>query len=64
MSNIYQENGYNSRREYLEDLALEYCVEDQVVFELAELLGESEDFDGLISALEDAERYLECEAWD
>lgn len=53
--NIYQENGYASRKEYLKSLADEYGVSIHTVYSCAELLGESEDFDGLLSALEDAE---------
>lgn len=55
MSNVYKENGYNSRREYLLELADIYGLDILTVFSIAEVLGESEDFDGLISALEDAE---------
>jgi hypothetical protein len=53
-ANVYQENGYANRREYLESLADEYDVPLETVFSLASMLGSSEDFDGLISALEDA----------
>jgi hypothetical protein len=49
--NPYQENGFNSRREYLEDLAEEY--DRDKVFALASILGPNEDFDGLLTALED-----------
>ena len=52
---IYEENGYTNRREYLESLAEEFDVPSETVFTLASLLGKSEDFDGLINALEDAE---------
>jgi hypothetical protein len=55
MENVYQENGYNNRKEYLQSLSNEYDVPLNVVHELAELLGESEDFDGLVSVIEDAE---------
>lgn len=53
--NIYQENGYENRENYLKCMAEDYDVPLDVVLSLAEVLGESEDFDGLISALEDAE---------
>jgi len=53
--NVYQKHGYNNRRAYLQDLALEYSINEQVVFFLADMLGPSEDFDGLICALEDFE---------
>lgn len=51
--NIYQENGYKSRKDYLQSLAAEYGVDYQSVACLATLLGNSEDFDGLVSAVED-----------
>lgn len=53
--NAYKEHGYKNRTEYLKDLAFEYSVPQSVVFALADVLGESEDFDGLITSLEDAE---------
>lgn len=58
MSNndIYVENGYKNRVDYLKSLAEDYCVDDSVVFALASMLGRNEDFDGLVSALEDYER--------
>ena len=53
--NIYLENGYKNRDDYLESLSDDYGVPLETVYILAETLGESEEFDGLISALEDAE---------
>ena len=52
--NIYRENGYDGREDYLSCLAEEYGLdlEDQVR-PMAELLGPDEDFDGLVSMLED-----------
>ena len=44
-----------TRNEYLESLADEYGVDTETVFAIAKLLGPDEDFDGLISAIEDAE---------
>ena len=46
----YQQQGFATRREYLEDLAQEY---GRKVFIFAEFFGPNEDFDGLITALED-----------
>lgn len=57
MNNKYQENGYANRKEYLDEMALEYGVDRGTVGILAEVLGESEDFDGLICELEDLELY-------
>lgn len=50
---IYRRKGYANRAEYLQGLAEEYGVSKMVVYSLADLLGPSEDFDGLINALED-----------
>jgi hypothetical protein len=51
--NIYQENGYENRRDYLENLALDYGIDKNEVFTIACLLGKDEDFDGLVSMLDD-----------
>jgi len=53
--NIYQKKGYKNRNDYLECLAAEYCVPLDAVYALASVLGKNEDFDGLISSLEDME---------
>ena len=50
---IYQEHGYNSRNEYLESLAEDFRVDIDNVRAIADLYGPSEDFDGLVTALED-----------
>lgn len=50
---IYQEKGYTSRRDYLENLAEDIGVDVKTVFTLADLLGPNEDFDGLMTSLED-----------
>lgn len=53
-TNIYKANGYGDREDYLSCLAEDYGLSlEEVVRPLAELLGPSEDFDGLISSLED-----------
>jgi len=49
----YQEHGFASRTAYLKDLAEEYGIELSAVLAIATLLGEDEDFDGLVSALGD-----------
>lgn len=56
--NIYQENGYADRDDYLTCLSEDYGVSIEDVFSLAEMLGENEDFDGLVLALEDAEMIM------
>ena len=41
------------RKEYLEGLAMEFGVDRNIVFMLADMLGPNEDYDGLIVSLED-----------
>ncbi len=50
---VYQDMGYQSRRDYLMSLADEYGIDPTIVFTLAQLLGPNEDFDGLVTSLED-----------
>jgi hypothetical protein len=52
---VYEEYGYESRREYLEELEDEYACPIETVLEVAAILGEEEDFDGLVSAMKDYE---------
>jgi hypothetical protein len=52
--NIYQKNGYKNRGHYLNSLADEYAVPVDVVEIIANMLGPTEDFDGLVTMLEDA----------
>jgi hypothetical protein len=51
--NVYEANGFKNRKDYLESLCQEY--DRLIVYTLAEVLGESEDFDGLVTSLEDYE---------
>ena len=51
--NIYQENGFKNRTEYLQSLAEEYQTDMQTIFAMASLLGKEEDFDALLTSLED-----------
>jgi hypothetical protein len=53
--NIYVENGYKNRKDYLNCLAEDFGLNKQQVYMVAFMLGEWEDFDGLISTLEDME---------
>ena len=48
---IYTDNGYANRKEYLNELREEY---GEIVNILTSVLPASEDFDGLITSLEDA----------
>jgi len=52
---IYQSEGFENRKAYLIDLAETYGIDVQTVFALASILGSNEDFDGLVTALEDLE---------
>lgn len=47
----YEANGYKDRREYLDSLAEDYGKD--AVYALASVLGASEDFDALVTSLED-----------
>ena len=51
--NIYIKKGYESRKHYLQELALDFDVSEDTVFAAAELLGPNEDFDGLLTMIED-----------
>ena len=55
---MYEENGFTSRKEYLQSLAEDYDMDYEDVKMLAATLGATEDFDGLLTALEDY-----CEGW-
>jgi hypothetical protein len=48
---VYQQNGYKDREQYLNNLREEYGWE--IVDALTDALPESEDFDGLITELND-----------
>lgn len=49
---IYQQRGFKNRTEYLMRLARDYGVPYDVVRNLANYLGSSEDFDKLVNTLE------------
>ena len=50
---VYKRNGYESRMEYLDELADNYGLNRNIVYGYADILGANEDFDGLITTLED-----------
>lgn len=50
---VYQENGFENRKAYLESLAESFDVDLSFVKSMADLLGETEDFDALVTNLED-----------
>ena len=47
------------RLEYMKVLSWDYNIDLDTVINLAELLGEEEDYDGLLTALDDIELELE-----
>ena len=49
----YTEQGYTSRRDYLDTLADDLGIDRATVYAAAAMLGASEDFDGLVTMLED-----------
>jgi len=51
--NAYTRNGYRNREDYLSGIADDFGIAPMVVFELSAMLGAEEDFDGLISSLND-----------
>jgi len=53
MENVYTENGYKNRRDYLESLAAEHGISIDEVETISSMLGPDEDFDGLVTSLED-----------
>ena len=53
MTDTYTDNGFADRDEYLRCLAEDYDVDIHTVLELAELFGPDEDFDGLVTTLQD-----------
>lgn len=56
-----KEKGFNNRHDYLVSLSEDYGVDLDTVLMLADVLGESEDFDGLINSLEDASELSDYE---
>jgi len=54
---IYVANGYKDRGDYLDSLADDRGIDRMAVDIIADVLGETEDFDGLISALDDYEGF-------
>ena len=55
--NIYKEQGYENRTDYLLGLAEEYGIDPEMVFVAADMLGPNEDFDGLVTTIQDESPY-------
>lgn len=53
MSNVYTSHGYKNRKDYLISVAEDYGLPYNTVYTIASMFGENEDFDGLISELDD-----------
>lgn len=51
---VYTDNGYKSRKDYIEGLAEDRGLPIGTVLALAAILGQEEDFDGLVTACQDA----------
>lgn len=49
----YTEQGYTNRKQYLDSLAENFGLDEEIVHTAAGMLGPNEDFDGLITTLED-----------
>lgn len=57
---VYTDHGYANRKEYLLSLCDEYGVPEDIVFATASLLGRTEDFDGLVTMIQDyADMYMD-----
>jgi hypothetical protein len=52
-NDIYTQNGYQDRDDYLDSLADDRGIDPLTVHMMADMLGPSEDFDGLVTELED-----------
>lgn len=59
IDSVYEMNGYADRQDYLDDLADNMGLDRSIVSALADLLGETEDFDGLVTSLQDFGGYDE-----
>jgi hypothetical protein len=57
----YNANGYKDREDYLTSLAKDFGIDRSAVNMISDILGPSEDFDGLVSALEDFESMALCD---
>lgn len=56
MSNLYQDKGFKDRNHYLQSL-VDNGNDEDMVYALADTFGPSEDFDALVTTLEDQSEY-------
>lgn len=50
---IYTDNGFANRREYFDSLSREFEIGTDMISTFADLLGPDEDFDGLVSQIQE-----------
>ena len=49
----YTDKGYKNRIDYFNSLSVQFNVDIESVYALSDILGINEDFDGLVSCLDD-----------
>ncbi len=59
--NRYKKAGYDTREDYLNDQAVRYNINPMIISGLAEMLENEEDFDGLVSAIEDMDDLISAD---
>ena len=59
--NRYKKAGYETREDHLNDLAVRYNINPMIISGLAEMLENEEDFDGLVSAIEDMDDLISAD---
>ena len=60
---IYKDNGYSDRDDYFVNLSLQFNIDLSSVYALSEVMGANEDFDGLVSSLDDYQYLNSGNAW-
>ena len=50
--NDYTAHGYENRWDYLDSMAVNFGIDRATVYMIADVLGPTEDFDGLVTSLE------------
>lgn len=55
--NEYTQRGYISREDYLNSLSLDYNIDKKVLYVLARVFGEEEDFNELVTAIKTVSIY-------
>jgi len=52
MNDDYTAHGYENRWDYLDSLAEDFGIDRATVYMMADVLGPTEDFDGLVTSLD------------